>query len=325
VFFRRLLEKLQGMAGVEGVSLASWVPLGFEDTGRPDIEVEGYQPQPGEAMEVRSLIATHNYFETMRIPLLQGRQLQPFDSRESNKVVIVNETMARRFWPGTTALGRRIKYGGNFFTIVGIAKDGKYASLKEPPQPFMYFAFEQNYLPNMALHVRSHYDSPTLLAAIQKEIRAIDPGVSISASMPILDVMDANYYAQRILATLLTGLGLLALLLASLGIYGVLSWWVSRHLTEIGIRMSLGASQLAILKMVILNGSRLMLAGVTIGTVIAAFLSRHMAAFLVGVRPHDPLIYSTVCSFLLLIGLLACYLPARRAASVDPRVVLRGE
>ncbi len=141
----------------------------------------------------------------------------------------------------------------------------------------------------------------------------------------MLDVMDSNYFAQRILATLLTVLGLLALLLASLGIYGVLSWSVSRRWIEIGIRMSLGASPPGILKMVILNGSRLMLAGIVIGTAFAAFLSRHIAAFLVGVKPHDPLIYSAVCGFLLLVGLLACFLPARRAASVDPMVVLRGE
>jgi putative ABC transport system permease protein len=324
-FYRRVLEKLPGMAGVDGVSLSSWVQLGFDDTGKPDIEVEGYLPERQEDMGVRCVIVADNYLETMRIPLMQGRQFQPSDTRKSNKVVIVNETMAKRFWHGTTALGRRIKYGDNFYTVVGIAKDGKYANLKESPQPFMYFAFEQNYLPNMALHVRSHYDSPTLLAAIQKEIHAIDPSVSIAAAMPMLDVMDANYFAQRILATLLASLGLLALLLASLGIYGVLSWSVSRQLTEIGIRMSLGASRLDILKMVILNGSRLMLAGVVIGTIIAAFLSRHMAAFLVGVRPHDPLIFSTVCGFLLLIGMWACYLPARRAASVDPMAVLRGE
>ncbi len=324
-FYRRVLEKLPGMAGVEGVSLGSWVQLGFEDSGKPDIELEGYLPERQEDMGVRRTIVADNYLETMRIPLMQGRQFQSSDTRESNKVVIINETMAKRFWPRTTALGGRIKSGENFFTVVGVAKDGKYANLKESPQPFIYFAFEQNYLPNMALYVRSHFDSPTLLAAIQKEIRTIDPSVSIAAAMPMLEIMDANYFAQRILATLLTVLGLLALLLASLGIYGVLSWLVSRQLTEIGIRMSLGASRLKILKMVILNGSRLMLAGVVIGTIIAAFLSRHMAAFLVGVRPHDPLIFSAVCGFLLLIGMLACYLPARRAASVDPMVVLRGE
>jgi predicted permease len=325
IFYRRVMERMQGVAGVEGVSLASWVQLGFDDTGKPDIDVEGYQPQLEEDMGVRCIIATHNYLETMRIPLLQGRQFQSSDTRESNKVVIINETMAKRFWPGTTALGRRIKYGSIFFTVVGIARDGKYASLKESPQPFMYFSFEQNYYPDMPLHVRSHYDSPTLLAAIQKEIRSIDPRVSIDAAMPMLDVMDPNYFAQRILATILASLGLLALLLACLGIYGVLSWSVSRRLSEISIRMSLGASPVAVLESVVLDGSRLMIVGMIIGTLIAAFLTRHMAAFLVGVQPYDPLIYSAVCGILILVGLLACYIPARRAASVDPIVLLRGE
>jgi predicted permease len=325
LFYHRLLERLQGMAGVEGACLGSWVQLGFEDTGAPAIEVEGYQPRTGEDMGVRRVFGSHNYLETMRIPLIGGRRFQSSDTRDSTKVVIINETMAKRFWPGTTALGRRIKAGDTFITVVGIAKDGKYTNLKESPQPFMYFDLEQTYFSNMILHVRSQYDSPMLLAAIQKEIRAIDPGVGVTAAFSMLDLMDSNYYAQRILATLLTILGLLALLLASLGIYGVLSWSVSRRLTEIGIRMCLGVPRLGILKMVILNGSRLMLAGIVIGVVIAAFLSRYLAAFLVGVKSRDPLIYSAVCGFLLLVGVLACYLPARRAASVDPMVVLRGE
>ena len=324
-FYRRLLEKLQELPGVEGVSLSSYVPLGFDDTGQWDIEVEGYQPRSGEDMGVRNMSATHNYFETMRIPLVEGRSFQLSDSLQSVKVVIVNQTMARRFWPGTTPLGRRIKFEHNFYTVVGIAKDGKYHTLKESPQPFIYFDFEQNYQSNMVLHVRSRYDSPSLLAAIQKEIRSIDPRVSISAAMPLLDVLDANYFAQRILATLLTALGLVSLLLACLGIYSVLSWAVSRRLSEISIRMSLGASPLTILRLIALDGSRLMLVGVIIGISIAAFLSRHLAAFLVGVQPRDPLIYVAACGFLIMVGLTACYIPARRAARVDPIPLLRGE
>ncbi len=324
-FYRRLLEKLQGMAGVEAVSLANWVPLGFEDTGRPDIEVEGYQPQSREDMGVSSIIATHDYFDTMRIPIIEGRQIQPSDTRGSNKVVIVNETMAKHFWTGVSPLGRRIRYGENYFTVVGVAKDGKYHSLKESPQPFMYFHFEQNYISNMNLHLRSHYDSPSLLAAIQKEIRSIDPRVSIAAAMPLLDVMDANYFAQRILATLLAGLGLLALMLACLGIYGVLSWSVSRRMSEISIRMSLGASPWTILRMIVLDGSRLMLVGVVLGLSITVLLAHHMETFLVGVQPYDPPIYSSACGFLILIGLIACFVPARRASRVDPMTLLRGE
>jgi predicted permease len=324
-YYRRLLEKIQVVAGVESVSLANWVPLGFEDTGSPEIQVEGYQPQPGEDMGVRNIIATHNYFQTMRIHLVDGREFQLSDSAQSYKVVIVNETLAKRYWPLDSPLGRRILFNGTAFTVVGVAKDGKYHSLKEPPQPFMYFHFEQVYAPDMALHLRSNYDSTSLLAAIQKEIRSIDPRVTLVAAMPMLEVMDANYFAPRILATLLTGLGLLALLLACLGIYGVLSWSVSRRLNEISIRMSLGASPGTILKTVVLDGSRLMLVGLIIGISIAAFLSRHLAAFLVGVQPYDPLIYSSVCVLLILIGLITCYVPAHRAASVDPMVVLRGE
>ena len=324
-FYRRLLEELQGLPGVQGVSLSNYVPLGFDDTGQPDIEVEGYQPRSGEAMGVRNMSATHNYFETMRIPLVEGRSFQPSDSQQSVKVAIVNQTMARRFWPGTTPLGRRIKFDNNFYTVVGIAKDGKYHTLKEPPQPFIYFDFEQNYQSNMVLHVRSRNDSPSLLAAIQKEIRSIDPRVSVSAAIPMLDVMDANYFAQRILATLLTALGLVSLLLACLGIYSVLSWTVSRRLGEISIRMSLGASPWTILRMIALDGSRLMLVGIIVGISIAVFLSHHLAAFLVGVQPNDPLIYLAACSLLVLIGLTACSIPARRAARVDPIPLLRGE
>lgn len=277
-------------------------------------------------MAVTYIVATPGYFKTMRIPVVEGREFQTGDTRQSFDAVIVNETMAKRFWPGVSPLGRRLRHWGDrSFIVVGVAKDGKYYSLEELPQPFMYLSLDQVYQDSMILHLRSNIDSPALLVAIQKVIHDLDPGVSVVRAMRLVGHMDAYYYAQRILATLLASLGILALLLACLGIYGVLNWSVSRRLNEISIRMSLGASPGAILKMVVLDGTWPMLAGVVVGLLSAAFLSHYLAAYLVGVQPHDPLIHVSVCGILVLIGLMACYIPARRAASVDPKALLGSE
>ncbi len=324
-FFRRVQEKIQALPGVEGVSLADYAPLGFGGVPHPWVQIEGYQPQSGEDMGACEITIAPDYFKTMHIPLLEGRDFRSNEGQQSLHTVLVNQAFVQRFWPGQSPLGRRLRVYGRDCVVVGVARNCKYQKLSEPQQPGLYLNFEQNYSSGMALHVRSQTDSPSLLVAIQKEIYAVDPRVKINAAVPLPGFMRASYCQERMLTVLLASVGLLALVLACLGIYGVLNWSVSQRLGEIGIRMALGASPWKVLKMILLNGSRLMAVGMGLGIMVAALLSRYLSGFLTGVQPGDPLIYSGVCGVLVLVGWLASYLPARRAASVDPMVVLRGE
>jgi predicted permease len=325
-FFHRVQERVEALPEVESASLADWAPLGFQGVRRPGVRVEGYQPRIGEDMGICQITTSAGYFKTMGIPLLEGRDFYPDEGQAARlNSAIINQTMARRFWPGTSALGRRLRMFGKDLTVIGVSGDCKYQKLSEKQQCGLYLNFDQFYSSGMALHVRSRQDSPSLLATIQKEIYRIDPHAKITAAVPLQGFMRASYCYDRLLASLLVGVGTLALALSCMGIYGVLSWSVSQRQEEIGIRMALGATPWKVLKMVLFKGSGLMAVGIVAGVLIATVLSRYLSAFLAGVQPHDPLIYSCVCALLIAVGWTACFLPARRAASLDPMSVLRGE
>jgi predicted permease len=324
-FYRRVQEKIRQLPGMEAVGMADWVPLGWGGAPGAWVEVYGYQPRPSEDMGVREITVTPDYFKTMRIPLLEGENFRAEEEIKSLKTTIVNQAFAQRFWPGQNALGRRIRIYGRDCVIIGVARNCKYQKLREPQQLGLYLNFEENYTTGMVLHVRSQSDSLQLLVAIQKEINSVDPQVKINGAAPLTGFMKASYTQERMLTILLASVGFLAMLLACLGIYGVLNWAVSQRLGEIGIRMALGAAPWRVLKMILLNGSHLIFVGMGLGIIIAFRLNQYLSTFLVGVRPDDPVIYGGVCALLTAVGWLACYLPAHRAASVDPMTVLRGE
>lgn len=326
-FYERLLERAARLPGVEVAALAEDVPLGFAGGSWEDIEVEGYVPRPDENMRIYRNIVAPDYFTVMRIRLLQGRDFTLHDDPEAAPVVIVNETFLRRFLPNQNPLGKRIRGWGEWLTVVGVVADIKYQALREKPLPYMYVPFRQFYRidTGIGLHLRTAGPPEALVPTVRQLVRDLDPDVSIFAATSVERYIAAAVFAQRIAASLLTALGGLALLLAALGLYSVMAYSVSQRTHEVGIRMALGAQPRDIFRLVVKNGMALTAVGLALGLLTCLVVARLLTSMLYGVSPTDPLTLAGIALLLAATALLACYLPARRAARVDPMVALRYE
>jgi predicted permease len=325
-FYRQLRERLATTPGVQAVGLASWLPLGFEGGSSLGIQVPGYDRAPNEDMGAQYAIISPGYFAALKIPLLAGRDFTDQDDATRARVAIINETMARRFWPGQDPLGRTFTiWGGQReLTVIGVVKDGKYRFLQEAPKPFVYFAYQQGAWDlNLGIAVRTEAEPLAFAGTLRQAIRAVDPGVEVWALLAMTDYIQAAFLGQRIVSTLLTALGLVALFLAAMGIYGVMTYLVSQRTHEVGIRLALGASAGGVMQLVVGEGMRLVGVGLGLGVLGALALSRSLASFLYGLPPFDPVILGTVAVVLTLASLTACLVPAWRAARVDPMVALR--
>jgi predicted permease len=328
VFYRQLRERLAGVAGVEEAALASWFPLGFEGGPSLGIDVEGYTPALNEQMSVPYSIVSPRYFAAMGIPLLEGRDFTDRDDAQAPGAAIVNETMAQRFWPGRNPIGRRFSmWGGRRkVEVVGVATNGKYRSLNELPQSFMYLPYQQGVWDlNLGVVVRTTGDPRAALGTVRGEVRALDPGVAVWAALPMQDYIQAAYFVIRLATTLLTGLGVLALVLAAMGLYGVMAYNVNQRTTEMGIRMVLGARPADVVRLVITQALRLVVIGLVLGLGGAWVTGNALAHFLPGVSAHDPVTIVAVAALLTVTALVASWVPARRAARVDPLQALRAE
>ncbi len=326
IFYRKLHQRLTELPGVVDAGLASWLPLGFEGGPGAAVDPEGYVRSPNEDVTVPYAILSPDYFATMHIPILEGRDFTDQDDQKAQAVAIINDNFAKRFWPGQDPIGRRIKTVGRTVTVVGLVKSGKYRSLNESPRPFIYFPYQQGVWDlNLGVVLRTKGDPASMIGALRQTIHELDPGVEVWASLPMTDYIKAAYLAQKITATLLIVLGLTALLLASIGIYGVMAYMVNQRTQEFGIRLALGAQSHDVLELVMRQGMILTLIGVVIGLGGAFALTRALSSFLYGVSPFDPLTFVGVAVALGIVTLIACYLPARRATRVDPIVALRYE
>jgi len=329
-FYGQLVGRAATLPGVESVSLARIAPL-LGGGMRRSLNVEGYQPAPGEIINFNYNVVTPKYFQTLGIPLLQGRDFAPQDTPTAPKVVIINEAVAHRFWPGQNPLGHHLIFGvgqnrpGQLIEIIGVAKDAKYRSLTEDTLLTMYLPLAQNYYLDMTLHVRSASDPNQLVAALRREVRALDPQLPIFGVRTIEEQKNVSLYTSRMAAWLLALFGLLALLLAAMGIYSVMAYAVSHRTREIGIRMALGAQAGNVLRLVLGEGILLVAIGVVLGLGGAMAATRLISSFLYGVSATDPTIFALIPLLLMSVALLACYLPARRALKVDPMVALRYE
>ncbi len=326
-FYRQLMTRVEALPGVASASLAESVPLAFEGSRR-GISVEGYERRKGEDSEYHYNTVGSRYFETMGIDLAAGRSFADTDREGAPGVVIVNESFARRFWPGQNPLGKRLSASGpqgKFLEIVGVAKDGKYNTLGEAPLPFVYFPFGQNYSPGMTLHVRTSGDPKNLLAAVRDEVRALDKNLPVSNVKTLNEHLGGALLLPRVGAMLLGILGLLALVLAAAGLFGVMSFSVARQTREIGIRMALGAQPRDVLKLVLTEGMSLVVFGVCLGLALSFAATRLLSGFLYGVSATDPVTFALITLLLAGVALLAALLPARRATKVDPMVALRYE
>ncbi len=326
LFYRKLLDRLRALPGAEVVSLAEYVPLGPEGGSSTRITVEGYAPQATEQMSFKYSVISPGYFDTVRLPLVEGRDFMARDDSDARGAIIINETVARRFWPGQSPLGRRVTiFGNRELTVVGVARNAKYRRLNEPASGFFYIPLEQFYTPNMNVHLRTAADPMVLADAVRREVRALDASVQPAITVPLSEVTDFALLTHRVAASVLTVLGATALLLAMMGIYGVMAFTVNQRTREIGIRMALGAAKADVLKLVLTNGARLALFGVAIGLVAALAMTRLLSSLLVGVSALDPLTFLGASALLVAVALFACWLPARRAAKVDPMEALRYE
>lgn len=324
-FYRRLKSSLEQLPTVESVALTDWLPLGLEDGSTTSFDIPGYLPNPGERIQSSVSLVTPAYFATLGIPILQGREFDARDHHDAPPVVVINEQLAARYLPGRNPLGLTVQIWGRPRTIIGVAKTGKYRSLNEPPRSFFYLPVEQIGDHTLAAAVRTRGEPIGLAAAIERAAVSIDPDAHPVASMPMADYMAAAYLIPKTAAILLAILGVAALFLSAMGLYGVVAASVGRRIREVGIRMALGAERSQVLWMFLRQGLGLVSIGTVLGLLTCLATNRILASLLVGVSGWDLPSYGTALPLLAGCAALACWLPARRAARIDPLVALRNE
>jgi macrolide transport system ATP-binding/permease protein len=333
LFYQQLVNRVQALPGVQAASVAQSAPLSFfyaPALAAPTI-VEGHEPPAGENPPmIGNNTVGPNYFQTLGIPLLRGRDFTAEVREGAPKVVIINETMAHRFFANEEPLGRRLRVmrrGGPPLSceIVGVVRDSKYLSLGEDSAPFLFFPFSQNSSPVMTLLVRTNGNPKNLLAAVRHEVQMLDDNLPPFNVVTLAENIDISLFPARFGALLLGGFGLLALVLATVGIYGVMSYSVGQRTHEIGIRMALGAQVNNVLKLVVGQGMILAAIGVAVGLVAAFALTRVVKSLLYGVSATDLATFAGIALMLIIVALLACSIPARRATKVDPMEALRYE
>ncbi|MGH9970968.1 MAG: ABC transporter permease [Pyrinomonadaceae bacterium] len=328
-FFSELVTRVEAVPGVQSAALVNYLPLGGSNSSDAFLIEGAPEPPPGQDFIGRYRVCTPRYFETMGIPIVKGRGFTDQDRADAPLVIIVNETLAKRFWSDTTALGKRMRFTGPpdkapWMEVVGVAQDVKH-DLNIPVTPDFYLPHAQDPWQSMVLVAKTKVDPISLAGPLRQQVWSLDK------DQPVYDVrtMDqVRAFSVSLYSFSSVSIGIfagVALILAAIGIYGVMSYAVTQRTQEIGIRMALGARAADVLKLVVTNGMSLALIGVVLGLAGAFALTRLLATLLVGVTPTDSLTFSIVTAGLLLVALLACYLPARRATKVDPLVALRYE
>jgi predicted permease len=339
-FYDELLRRVKALPGVRQASLIGYSPISRrewlvmgqnpEESKNP-MYVEGYTPRLDEDMTINHMQVYPHSFATLGIPLLAGRDFGPQDTRQSPLVAVISESMARRFFGAENPIGRRfgIAYPVRCcpMEIIGVVKDAKYISLRQESRPMFYRPFAQanTSMGQMTLVVRTAGDTAPIAAAVQREARALDPGMPRFEVEPLAAQLDASLTQERLVATLASVFGLLALLLACIGLYGVMAYDVARRTHEIGIRMALGASARRVVQLVLRETLWLVGIGIVIGLGATWAATRWVASLLFGLQPHDPLTIGLAVLVLLAVAAVAGYLPARRATRVDPLVALKYE
>jgi putative ABC transport system permease protein len=334
-FYQQVLDRVEKLPGVVAAGYSTSVPLMWKG-GSSGFYPEGLKdPIPGMSYDANHRQVSADYLKAMNIPVRQGRYFSQADNEHSMPVAIINETMARQYWPGENALGRRFKIGDPndperpWTTIVGIVADVRQMGLEEPVRAEMYLPYRQIthnpwFIPR-DLAIRTTGDTTNLVSAVRQAIREVDPDQPVSNVATMAEVLGEQAAQRRMGMIMLVAFSALALLLASLGIYGVLAYFVTQHTNEIGVRLALGATPRNILFLVLKKGMGLTLLGVVIGIVASFALTRLMSSLLFGVKASDPLTFVAVPLLLGAVALVACAIPARRATKVDPMIALRYE
>ena len=327
-FFKQIVERVESLPGVQAASIAGPLPLDAYESGA-NLIVEGYVPRyENERIEVGYSTVGHDYFRAMTTPIVEGRSFTEHDDPSSPRVVIVNETLARRFWPNDSAIGKRVQLGkpsSPYYEIVGVARDGKYLFIGEAPTEYMFLPHSQNYDGKMTLIARTSGEPRNLGEAIRQQVANLDSELPVYGVKTMPAFLDRLLSGPKSIAGLASVFGVVALLVASVGLYGVMSYAVAQRSREVGIRMALGAKSGDVLRLVLKEGLILIGAGVGLGLFAAAGATSLLSSFLYGVSGTDIATFITVPLMLTAVALVASYLPARRASKVDPMVALRYE
>jgi macrolide transport system ATP-binding/permease protein len=329
-FFREIDSRIRALPGVESVAQAFTIPLGYISSG-DRIWIESHPLESGQQpADVSYNMVSSGYLDTLQIPLLRGRKFRDADGEKAPGVAIINQSMAKKFWPNEDALGRRFSTkgaNGPFTEIVGIVQDGKYQNVAEDPQPFFYLPLDQSYMSIRTIHVRTSVPPETLALQIESQIHELAPDLPITQVQTMTESLQGanGFFFFRFGAQLTATMGFLGLILAVVGIYSVVSYAAVQRTQEIGIRMAMGAAPRDILKMVLRQGLGVVGIGLALGLVVALAGTRVMGSLFVGIKPSDPLTFIVVVLLLTGIALFACWIPAYRATRIDPLAALRYE
>ena len=335
VFARELVQRVRGIPGVQRATLSAVMPLGMSGLGLGALSVPGAAAFPARpaTFDADWNVIEPGYFATMKMALVNGRDFTDGDRHDAPSVVIVNETAARRFWPGQNGLGKALvqeagrpgaPHATRTLTVVGIARDAKYRSLGDPPRMFVYVPLQQQFVSRTTIVARST-QGQRLAVEIRTLLASMNPNLPILTAQTLEDYTAIGLVPQRVAASVSGSLGIVGLLLAAIGIYGVTAYAVARRTREIGIRMALGAQRRDVVGMVLRQGMTLAAAGVVIGLPLAGAASRLLGSLLFGVPPIDPMTFTSAALLFAIVGLAACYVPARRATRVDAMEALRDD
>ncbi len=322
-FYQLLLERVRALPGVSSASLSDYLPLGTSRSVH-GIQIDGVNPAPGQkSLMAQEASVAPDFFSTMGVTLLNGRDFSPQDSQPGAGKVIINQAMAAHYWPGRNPIGEHFKDGKQTVEIVGVVKTGKYRTLSEDPIDFMYLPLGSQ--SQEFLVVRTGTGEEAALDGIRRVIQTLDPNVVPLEMESISQYMGLPLFAAHTTGVLLALFGVVALLLATIGLSGVVSYSVSQRTNEIGVRMALGADRLDVVRLILKQGMLLTGIGILIGLVLSFASTRVLAGLLYGIKADDPLTFASVAVFLGAVAFISCYVPARRAASLDPMKSLRAE
>jgi putative ABC transport system permease protein len=336
-FFREMLRRARTLPGVEEAALGDTASIPLDPSlrdlkliseGQFLFALEGHDIHSDQPAVVERSSVSPNYFHLLRIPLLRGRLFNELDTDNTPQVALINEAFARLYWPGQDSLGKRFKSTraeSPWITVVGIIPNARTESLAEAGVPQIYLDVYQTGAKRLAILLRGHLDTAATAELVRGQVQSVDPTLPVSGAQTLSETLSASLSERRFSMEIVALFALTALLLAGLGIYGVISYMVSERSHEIGIRVALGAQRRNILRIVVREGLALALAGAVVGFICALMVSHLMAGLLYGVKPTDPLTFAGVAFLLIGVALLACYIPARRATRVDPLVALRHE
>jgi predicted permease len=323
-FQEALIDRVQALGGVESAALSRITPFSYRSYASAPIAVDGYDAPPDQQPTAEYNEVGPGFLATIGIPLVAGREFTRADNETSPLVAIVDDTMAAQFWRGVDPVGRRVQVKGRWMQVVGVARGAKYHNLLETPKPFFYVALRQNFSATTALQIRTLQGPGIIAPALTREIHALDANVAPGELITMREQVDRTTASQRIAVTILVVFGGLALLLAAIGLYGVMASTVSQTTRELALRMALGAGAADLLRLVLAKGLALTAGGVVLGAAAALELTRLMGYLLYKVSPRDPLAFGSAFVVITVASLLACVVPAWRATRTDPLRALRG-